>query len=76
MNRYHKNTRYVELDKISTRSVNGLFMRTNVKIVVKAISNGEASMHTTRFIDYYELLLEMIFMVGYTLSFQISMQAM
>ena len=68
MNKYHKNTRYVELDKMSTLNVNGLFMRTNVKVVVKGIhrerklTNGEASLHNTRFIDFYKLLLVMIFL--------------
>ena len=32
-----QNTRYVELDKMSTSNVNGLFMCTNVKVVVKGI---------------------------------------
>ena len=35
--KYHKNTRYVELDKMSTRNVNELLMRTNVKVIVKGI---------------------------------------
>ena len=37
MNKYHQNTKYVELDKMSTCNVNGLFMRTDVKVVVKGI---------------------------------------
>ena len=37
VNKYHKNTRYVKLDKLSTRNVNRLFMRTDVKVLVKGI---------------------------------------
>ena len=81
MNKFHKNTRYVELDKLSTRNVNGLFMRTNVRLVSREsiangkLANGEATLHNTRFIDLYKLLLEMIFIMSYKLSFQISKQA-
>ena len=37
VNKYYKNTRNVKLDKMSTRNVNGLFMRTNVKVIFKGI---------------------------------------
>ena len=37
MDKYHKNTRYVKLDKMSTCDVYGLFMSMDVKVVVKGI---------------------------------------
>ena len=64
-----------------TRNVNGLFMRTDVKVVVKGIHREmeirerRGLPYNTRCIDLYKLLLEMIFIMGYKLSFQISKQA-
>ena len=66
---------------MSTRNVNGLFMRTNVKVVVNRIDCGretperEASLYNKRNNDYYKLLLEFFFIMGYKLSYYISMQA-
>ena len=38
-------------------------------------ANFEACLYNTELIDYYKLLLEMILIVGYKLSFQISIHA-
>ena len=38
-------------------------------------ANFEDCLYNTKLIDYYKLLLEVILIVGYKLSFQISIQA-
>ena len=63
VNQYHKNIKCVKLNRMSTRSVNRLFPRTDEKLYSKEYRERETRERRdlpAKFIKYYKHLLEII----------------